>query len=145
MDDVISFLIRAKKATYAGNGTRVTSCRPNSRDLPYREDDLYYYDTYLGGTNFIGEEAIWIKEVPYWAMNYSGRLLDASFSFGFLKEALLRVSRESPFRGPAIFQDGDYTYQCTVHGNFEWFHGYEEIFYLDRKIYECHFHGGVVK
>lgn len=145
MNEVISFLIRAKQATYAGNGMRGVPCRPNSQDLSYQEGNLYYYDTYLGGNHFIGEEAVWIDDIPYWAMNYSGRLLDAAFSFDFLKEALLHVPPEKPFRGPERYQSGVFTYKCTTHGDFEWFEGYEEIFYLDRKIYECYFHGGIVK
>ena len=39
---------------------------------------------------------------------------------------------------------GDYTYKCEIDGEFEWFQGYEYILYNDRKIYECHFHGGII-
>ena len=46
---IIEFLIRAKKATYAGKGAETASSRPESHDLVYREDDLMYLDTYLGG------------------------------------------------------------------------------------------------
>ena len=145
MDSLITFLNRAKQATYAGNGAHVASCRPNSKDLSYQEGNLSYYDTYLGGSHFIGEEAVWSAEIPCWAMNYSGRLLDNSFSFDFLKEALLLVSPEMPYRGPALYQRDDFTYKCTVHGEFSWFYGYEEIYFRDQKIYECGFHGGLVK
>ena len=55
---IIDFLIRAKKATYAGKGAETASSRPESHDLIYREDDLMYYDTYLGGNKFAGEEAL---------------------------------------------------------------------------------------
>lgn len=145
MERIISFPIRAKKATYAGNGSKIVPSRPNSHDLSYREEDLYYYDTYWGGSRFMGEEAVWIKDVPYWAMNYSGRLLNPSFSFDFLKEALLHVSPGKPFRGPDFYQNGKYVYKCTSNGSFDWFQGYEEIFYSDDKIYECRFHGGLIK
>ena len=145
MDELINFLIRAKQATYAGNGAHVSSCRPGSKDLCYQEGDLSYYDTYLGGNHFIGEEAVWIAGTPYWAMNYSGRLLDTSYSFDFLKEALLHASPEMPYRGPALFQRGEYTYKCIVQGDFKWFFGYEEIYFHEQQIYECGFHGGLVK
>lgn len=26
-----------------------------------------------------------------------------------------------------------------------WFQGYEEIFYIDEKLYECYFHGGTIR
>ena len=64
---IIDFLIRAKKSTYAGKGAETESSRPESHDLIYREDDLMYYDTYLGGDKFAGEEALWISEKPYWS------------------------------------------------------------------------------
>ena len=51
-DKVIGFLIRAKKATYAGKGAESASSRPKSHDLMYREGGLTYIDTYLGGERF---------------------------------------------------------------------------------------------
>ena len=53
----VEFLIRAKHATYAGKGAETAPSRTGSHDLAYREGDLMYYDTYLGGEKFAGEEA----------------------------------------------------------------------------------------
>lgn len=64
-NDIIQFLIKAKKATYAGKGAETTSSRPGSHDLVYSEGELMYYDTYLGGEKFAGEEALWISGIPY--------------------------------------------------------------------------------
>lgn len=36
---IVSFLIKAKKATYAGKGAETTSTRPKSHDLVYSEGD----------------------------------------------------------------------------------------------------------
>ena len=55
---IVSFLIRAKRATYAGKGAETTPSRTGSHDLVYRENNLMYYDTYLGGDRFAGEEAL---------------------------------------------------------------------------------------
>ncbi len=143
--DLVSFLIRAKQKTYAGHGVEVTSSRPASHDLRYEEQNLLYIDTFLGGEKFTGEEALWKDDVPLWSMNYSGRVTGENFSGDFLKEALFNVPAAAPYRGPAIYKNGDYSYHCKVDGSFEWFQGYEEIFYLDNKIYELYFHGGIVK
>lgn len=143
-EEIIEFLCRAKKSTYAGHGGKVESSRPNSHDLAYSEDNLKYIDTYLGSERFSGEEAIWIDEHPFWAMNYSGRVIDEGFSGSFLKEVLSFVPKEKPYRGPMVYQKGDYKYHCIVNGEFEWFNGYEEIYHNDIKIYECIFHGGIV-
>ena len=145
IEEAIHFLIRAKQSSYAGHGAETKSSRLASHDLKYEEGNYLYYDTYLGSQNFSGEEAIWLNENPIWSMNYSGRVLGENFSGDFLKEALHHVPYEIPYRGPAIYQKGDYSYHCKVDGEFVWYYGYEEIFYLDKKIYECNFHGGVVK
>lgn len=142
---VISFLIKAKKATYAGKGAETSSTRPKSHDLVYCEDDYMYYDTYLGGEKFAGEEALWIGEQPYWSMNYAGRVIGDHFSGDFLKEALCHVPAAMPFRGPEEYVNGDYGYHCQVSGDFEWFQGYETISWQEQIIYECYFHGSVIK
>ena len=143
--NIIDFLITAKKNTYAGKGEETTSSRVKSHDLVYSDDNMMYYDTYLGGEKFAGEEALWISEKPYWAMNYIGRLTGEGFSGDFLKDALLHVPEKLPFRGPESYSDGEYTYQCSVNGDFEWFQGKEIICFKGKEIYECYFHGGLVK
>lgn len=144
-DEIIDFLRRAKSATYAGKGAESPASRPSSHDFQYVEGDLKYIDTYLGGEKFAGEEALWKDETPIWSMNYIGRIIDEGFSGDFLKEALLLVPKEHPYRGPMVYQNGDYKYHCIVNGEFDWYSGYEEIFYNDKKVYECIFHGGCIK
>lgn len=110
INKMISFLLCAKKNTYAATDNQTTSSRINSHNFRYEDNSGYvYYDSYLGGECFAGEEAVW------------------------------------PFRGPEIYTKGDYRYHCKVDGEFVWFQGYEEIFYMNEKIYECYFHGGVIR
>lgn len=104
-----------------------------------------YYDTYLGGANFAGEEAVWISGSPYWCMNYAGRVTGGDFSGDFLKEALFNADSEMPFRGPCEYSNGDYTYKCGASGKLEWFCGYESISFGGQDICECNFHGGLIK
>ena len=140
------FLLLAKKNTYAAAENQTKSSRTNSHDFCYEDQNGYsYYDTYLGGECFAGEEAVWFHEQPVWSMNYVGRVIGENFNGDFLKEALMAVPEEKPFRGPEIYTKGDYHYHCKVDGGFVWFQGYEEIFYRDEKIYECHFHGGIIR
>jgi hypothetical protein len=143
--EVVDFLIKAKQATYAGKGAETASSRLKSLDLVYKDGEYMYYDTYLGGDKFAGEEALWISEIPYWSMNYVGRVTGDNFSGDFLKEALLRVPEDKPFRGPSEYTDGDYTYMCDINGEYDWFQGYETISYKGILIYECYFHGGLIK
>lgn len=94
---------------------------------------------------FAGEEAIWLDGKIQYAMNYLGRVLDQQFSGDFLKEALRKADKNMPYRGPEYFQSGEYTYKCSVTGDFSWFQGCEEIYCNNTRVYECYFHGGIMK
>jgi hypothetical protein len=144
-NNLVDFLIRAKKATYAGKGIETIPSRPNSHDFEYKENDLKYIDTYIGGLSFSGEEAVWKENKPIWSMNYFGRVIEDGFDGDFLKEALLKVSKDNPYRGLDGYKRDDYKYICNVDGSFEWFKGFEEIYKENIKIYECRFHGGILK
>lgn len=146
--ELTAFLIRAKKATYAGKGAEASPSRQGSHDLEYREGELMYYDSYLGGDRFAGEEALWVSGVPIWSMNYVGRVTGDNFSGDFLKQALLAVPEDKPFRGPEVFEDESYpgyVFRCGSEGDTEWFRGYETIELDGNVIYECYFHGGAIK
>jgi Predicted transcriptional regulators len=145
MKSLREFLLKAKKHCYPAKAAECSPSRLASHDIQFQEDDYLYLDTYLGGECFAGEEAVWEKELPKWSMNYSGRILNEGFSGDFLKEALLLVPKEMPYRGPGFYQNGDYSYHCKVDGDFEWYQGYEEIYYGRNKVYECYFHGGVIR
>ena len=139
------FLCTAKQNTYAAHGAETNSSRLDSHDLFYEDGNFSYLDSYFGGEKFVGEEVLYVDKKPFWCMNYSGRVLNSNFSGDFLKECLLAVSTDKPFRGPEIYQNGIFTYRCNVKGSFDWFTGEEEIYFQKKKVYECVFHGGTIK
>lgn len=143
-EKLLCFLHTSNLKGYAGNGILSTPSRPASKDFQYEEGNLKYIDTYVGGERFSGEEGIWVDNMPYWTMNYCGRLLDRQYNYDFLMEALRHVPKEQPYRGPVLYQKGNYLYHCHINGDFSWLQGYEEIFYERTKIYECYFHGGII-
>ena len=145
LDELIAFRLEANVNTYAAYMNEVNPTRPASHDFRYESGDYMYHDTYVGGEEFAGEEAIWKGGVSVYAMNYIGRVLSDKFSGDFLKEALRAADAKMPYRGPAVYQSGEYTYRCSVTGNFTLFQGYEEIYLNDVKVYECFFHGGLLK
>ena len=77
------FLMRAKQRTYASGQNTAPPSRPQSHDFRYSEQDYLYIDTYLGSRNFTGEEAVWIRDTPVWALNYYGVSLDETFYSAF--------------------------------------------------------------
>lgn len=145
LDELIAFRLEANVNTYAAFMNEVDSTRPSSHDFRYENGKYIYHDTYVGGEEFAGEEAVWKAGQAVYAMNYMGRVLSDGFSGNFLKEALRAADEKMPYRGPELYQSGEYTYRCKVTGNFTWFQGYEEIYQGDFKVYECVFHGGVLK
>ena len=145
IDELISFRLEANVKTYAAFMNEVESSRPASHDFRYENGKYVYHDTYVGGEEFAGEEAIWKEGQAVYAMNYMGRVLSDGFSGNFLKEALRAADKNMPYRGPELYQSGEYTYRCRVTGDFTWFQGYEEIYQGDIKVYECVFHGGSLR
>lgn len=138
------FRMKAAKNTYAAAAPQCASCRPESHDFRFEENGWLYIDTYLGSEKFSGEEAVYKNGSPLWAMNYSGRVLNENFSGDFLKSALRNCTEQFP-RGPLHFSAGEFFYKTEIHGDMEWFQGFEEIFFHDEKCYECHYHGGALK
>ena len=145
LDELIAFRLEANKNTYAAFMNEVDSTRLDSHDFRYEHGAYTYHDTYVGGERFAGEEAIWKNGKSVYAMNYLGRVLGANFSGNFLKLALRNADKRMPYRGPTYFEEGEYMYKCAVNGDFSWFQGYEEIYWKDTKVYECFFHGGLIK
>lgn len=143
--DLSAFLLRAKRATYAGHAAESAPTRPAAHEFVYAEADLTYRDRYFGGTVFHGEETVWAGDRAIWCMNYSGRTLSDVFSGDFLKLALQNGTLENPYRGPAHFACNGYAYTCRAQGNLDWFDGDEAIFFGDQLIYECRFHGGTAR
>ena len=142
---LIEFRLEANINTYAACMNETDSTRLNSHDFTYSNGSYTYHDTYVGGEQFAGEEAIWYEGRSQYAMNYIGRVLSQNFSGDFLKEALRKADKKMPFRGPEYYQSGQYIYKCNVVGDFSWFQGYEEIYCDNEKVYECYFHGGIMK
>ena len=145
VDRLIEFRLEANVNTYAAYMNETDSTRLDSHDFSYSNGSYTYHDTYVGGEQFAGEEAIWYEGKSQYAMNYIGRVLNQNFSGDFLKEALRKADKKMPFRGPEYYQSGQYIYKCNVVGDFSWFQGYEEIYCENVKVYECYFHGGIMK
>ena len=142
---LIDFRLEANVNTYVAYMNETTATRLDSHDFTYSSGPYTYHDTYVGGEKFAGEEAIWLDGKIQYAMNYLGRVLDQQFSGDFLKEALRKADKNMPYRGPEYFQSGEYTYKCSVTGDFSWFQGCEEIYCNNTRVYECYFHGGIMK
>ena len=113
---------------------------------------MVYHDTYFGGTNFIGEEVVYVDDKTYWAMNYYGVTLDETLGEeamdNALRPALMNVGVDKdviPVSGPKEMINGEYKYSFEIVGDINYFSGVEIIYKNDKKIYELKCHGGLVK
>ena len=152
--ELYDFLIEAKKQTYANeNIKKADSSRKGSNDYHYENNGMIYHDTYFGGTQFMGEEVVYLTdETPIWGMNYYGVTIDESISEDamdkVLRPALMMVGEDNkviPVRGPSYFKNEDYEYKFSVSGDLDNFEGIETIYKANIKIYELKCHGGKIK
>lgn len=151
--ELIEFLIKAKKETYANeNIEKKEPSRIGSSDYEYSENNMTYHDTYFGGTKFMGCEVIYTnREIPIWGMNYYGVTLDESLSEEAidkaLRPALMLVGSDDilPVRGPKEYKNGEYTYTFEVTGNIEYFEGIEKICKGEHVVYQLKCNGGLIK
>ena len=145
-----AFIIRAKAATYAGSGQKLLPYRLGSHDLQVYDGDWAYHDSYLGESDFIGEEIIYYQRQVVWGMNYFGYILQpdriSSAQAGHvIKVSLTRLYQEGRFLGGFEHTVDDLHYVDTSEGDFQLFHGKEWIEHKGQIVYELGYHGGLVK
>jgi hypothetical protein len=145
-----AFIITAKAATYAGNGMKVEPTRPGSIDLSYEDGDLLYRDSYFGTGDFIGEEVVWYRGEPIWAMNYYGYILvpeelSPEESGKVIKESLTALYSEGRFLSGFKHQTSLGIYIDTNVGDVSNFHGLECTERGGERLYELRYHGGLIR
>ena len=153
LEDLYAFLIEAKKQTYANEKIKKSiSSRKGSYDYEYSNGNMIYHDTYFGGTNFMGEEVVYLaNETPIWGMNYYGVTLDETLSEEvidkILRPALMKVGEDDiiPVRGPKEFINAEYKYTFEASGTIDYFDGVESIYKDNQKVYVLKCHGGTIK
>lgn len=139
------FLVTAKRSTYAARKNKTEGTRQGSHDYMFSRNPYTYRDSFFGASCFSGQELVYRDAQACWSMNYYGTVLHEAFHGDFLKEALMLVDTQRPYRGPAMYRKGEYTYISEVEGDICLFQGHESIFYQTQKIYEGCFHGGVIQ
>jgi hypothetical protein len=150
LDQLESFIVKAKAATYVGGGETSESCRPKSHDLQFQDSDFAYLDSYFGGADFIGEEVVYYKGEPVWATNYYGRILkpemiEAVEAGSIIKQSLTEMYKEGRFLGGFEYDTGDGVYTDTSDGDVTAFAGREWITREGVRVYELVYHGGLIK
>lgn len=151
MRELEQFIIEAKAACYAGGASHArVPCRTRSHDILHERNEFRYMDSYFGGTDFLGQEVVWIDDEPVWAMNYYGRitvptLLSGTRAGNIIKSALTALYQQGRFLGGFAFQHADGEYVDETVGDHCSFRGIERILVNDRLAYQLDYQGGLIK
>jgi hypothetical protein len=149
------FLVEAKRKTYAGlddDATIAAPLLPGSKQLQHRDGDLSYRDIYFGMRFFVGQETVQAGTGAIWSMSYSGGVVPAVIDRGeflaiyaFLRQALLAIRDDRPFRGPLQFEEDSFRYVNVSSGDVAEFHGEEQILRGGLKVYGLRYGGGLLR
>ncbi len=149
--NLIEFILKAKLSGYASGGEgQERKFDDGSVGFEIVSNGFRYLDRYNGFNPFAGSEHIFDSNNELlWVMNYFGEVLpsgsDTKKIYSFLKEAMLLISTEHPFRGPERLEKQNLRYENLQHGSIDRFHGIERIFEKNKNVYVLYYHGGKIK
>jgi hypothetical protein len=124
--DLATYLVEAKRRTYAGLDDDATVAIPllaGSKQLEHRAPPYAYRDIYFGMEFCVGQETVSRDDRLIWSVSYSwgarGDIWDRDTFleiYNFLREALLAIPVEEPYRGPRLFEQAGMIYRNEVEG-----------------------------
>jgi len=138
LGELRNFLVVAKKNGYAG-GKEKRREADGSKTFTFQEGNFHYTDNYAGSYQAPGNEIVrWQREdgQRIWQMSYSGGMLPefwgdkrlSHLTFEFLKNVLMQIGSDSPFRGPSICENMGFIYRAEIEGDIQRFSGKEQIY-----------------
>jgi len=147
--DLVNFVLLAKQATYVGGGKNLLPYRLGSHDLQFFKDDWAYHDSYLGESDFIGEEVVYYHGKVMWGMNYLGRILrpekiTSAQAGAIIQQSLSKMYQSGRFLGGFKLTIGEFNYTDTNEGDPLNFTGKEWIDINGEIVYALIYHGGLV-
>ena len=153
MENLEQFIINAKANGWVGalkGGKKIPASRQGSYDITYDDGDLHYQDSFVGFSDFCGQEHVTHKSEAVWSMVYYGYLLQPAEFTGeeavtILKGALSKMYGENRFLGGFYYAKGPYEYRDMNFGDYKRFNGIEKIFKDGALVYELIYCGGTVR
>lgn len=142
------FLAESNAAGYAeGDSKKWIKEKDLSTTIPFESGDFKSHDNFFGGEPYGGRTVVFYKDNPVWIMVYYGWVEEGQETdpvYKILRGALKQMPQEAPFRGPAKYQEGEFTYTNTWNGDVERFEGEEKITQGEKLIYQANYRGGLV-
>lgn len=145
------FLVLVKKELHARQGGVWMGYQEGEegyRYCDYSAEGLMFRDWYCGRNPFAGERVVYRGGRLIWLMNYYGEMDETDIGrddiFGFITAALIDVPDRMFCRGPKLFARGKFIYINHLEGEVGKFQGKETVIYGGKRVYELHYHGGLV-
>lgn len=143
------FLIASNKAGYASaKESEWKKEKDHSTTITFTKGEWSMHDNFFGGEPYGGRLIVYYKQKPFWIMVYYGSIVE-SFTevnelYAVLREALKRMPKDAPFRGPKVYRQKDFVYKNSWTGTLEKYEGKEFILGGKEHIYEASYMGGLV-
>ena len=153
MENLEKFILKAKANGWVGampGGKKIGPSRLGSYDVTFEEGDFFYQDSFVGLSDFCGQEHICLKNDPVWSQVYYGYIVRPDLFNGprtveVLRSALSAMYSEERFLGNFEFRYQECKYKDVNSGNYKKFQGKEEIFLENTLVYELQYFGGLVR
>lgn len=149
LDELKSFLVKAKKATYASDDESAKIINEDkSTTLIFEDSDWKYHDNYFGGEPYGGREVVFFQGQPIYIMTYYGWVDEKAENvkeiYGVLQKALTLIPEDKPYRGPGELLEENYSYSNSFQGDVDNFSGEEIIKLGNQEVYRAKYMGGLV-
>lgn len=142
------FLIHSNKAGYAGGDDKKWIKESDgSTTIPFEQGDWRSHDNFFGGEPYGGRVVVFHENKPYWMMIYYGWVeegVETNLVYGVLRNALMQMLEDAPYRGPKEYKEGEFTYSNNWSGEVERYSGEEQITQGEKLIYKANYMGGLV-
>lgn len=153
-EELQDFISEASANCYLGDFQKAeTQERPGFFEMEYSKGEMRYRDSFVGYYRSTGQEIVRYNDIPIWATNYNGGVIDEYIGNKeffkelelFLRTALAESdSDDYAPRGPKLFVQGDWEYQCTWEGDITAFSGVEHIYFKNEEVFYHNFFGGII-
>ena len=130
---------------HATGTANTTKEKDGSRTIEFTAGDYQMHDNFFGGEPYGGRLVIFYRnEAIYMEVCYGKTSKPADEVYAFLREALQHPEEDKPYRGPAEYKKGNFTYKSTVQGDISDHTVNEWIYEGDTEIYSAIVVGGLV-
>ncbi|MEX2008459.1 MAG: DUF5680 domain-containing protein [Candidatus Spechtbacterales bacterium] len=148
IEQLRQFLVDCNKAGYAAGEEKDWVKEPDgSTTIPFEKGLWRSHDNFFGGEPYGGRVIVLYDSKPSWIMVYYGWVnesADPNPVYEVLRNALMRMPQEAPFRGPKEYRQDSFTYVNAWEGDLEKYSGEEQIVQGDEIIYTANYLGGLV-